>query len=110
MASEGVILRNLSALGTEHQTLPDARPRRTHWIWQIVYIVYSFEVGLFLLVLPWMYFWDNNVIVFAYPYIRPIVSNAFLKGAVLGLGIVNIVIGFDEIATLRKRSAAQGSG
>ena len=74
------------------------------FLWTPVYIIYSFMVGGFLLVLPWMPFWDDNFIVYYFPHIRPIVSNPFLKGAVLGLGIVNILIGLQEIATLWKRS------
>ena len=104
-------LRNSPTSGTNRETLVKTRFQFSmNWVWHIVYIVYSFEVGLFLLALPWLEFWDNNPIVFAYPYIRPIVSNSFLKGAVLGLGIVNLTIGFEEIATLKKRSAAQNPG
>ena len=73
------------------------------WVWRILYIVYSLEVGSFLLILPWWNIWDNNYFVYVYPQIRPVVSNPFLKGAVLGLGIVNIVIGIQEIVLLWRR-------
>ena len=73
------------------------------WVWRILYIVYSLEVGCFLLILPWWNIWDNNYLVYVYPQIRPIVSNPFLKGAVLGLGVVNIVIGIQEVVLLWKR-------
>ncbi len=72
------------------------------WIRRIFYILYSLEVGIFLLMLPWMAFWDNNFLVFYYPRIRPVVGNPFIKGAVLGLGIVNIMIAIHEISLLRK--------
>jgi hypothetical protein len=74
------------------------------WIWHLVYIVYCVEVGGFLLVLPWFNIWDNNYLLYRYPLIRPIVANAFLKGAVVGLGIVNILIGIREIASFKKSS------
>jgi hypothetical protein len=73
------------------------------WVWRILYIVYSLEVGCFLLILPWWNIWDNNYFVYVYPQIRPVVSNPFLKGAVLGLGVVNIVIGIQELVLLWKR-------
>ena len=76
---------------------------RMAWVWRILYIVYSLEVGCFLLILPWWNIWDNNYLVYVYPQIRPIVSNPFLKGAVLGLGVVNIVIGIQEVVLLWKR-------
>ena len=85
----------------EHQERQ--RSWRGHtWVWHLLYIVYSLEVGGFLLFLPWLNIWDHNYLVYRYPLIRPIVANAFLKGAVLGLGIVNILIGIQEIASFRK--------
>ena len=62
------------------------------------------EAGIFLLLLPWMYLWDNNYLVYRYPDLRPLVTNYFLKGAVIGLGIVNLVIGFQEIHRIRVSS------
>jgi hypothetical protein len=69
---------------------------------QIIYIIYWLEVGTFLLFLPWQSIWENNYLIYLYPNMRPIVSNLFLKGAVLGLGIVNILIGIQEIAEFKK--------
>lgn len=74
----------------------------TPWMWHIIYILYSLEVGILLLFLPWSAIWDNNYLLYLYPKFRPVVANPFLKGAVLGLGIVNILIGFQEIAQFRK--------
>jgi tryptophan-rich sensory protein len=80
------------------------RPRLSTvgWIWNILYIAYSLEVGIALLYLPWSPSWDNNYILYLYPQIRAFVANPFFKGAVLGLGIVNILIGFHEIGQIRK--------
>ncbi len=74
------------------------------WFWQVVYILYCLEVGIFLLFLPWMSLWDTNYIVYLYPKLRAIVANPYLKGGVVGLGIVNILIGIQEIAHFRKGS------
>ncbi len=72
------------------------------WIWNVLYIAYSLEVGIALLYLPWSTSWDNNYILYLYPQIQSLVVNPFFKGAVLGLGIVNILIGFHEIGQIRK--------
>jgi len=74
------------------------------WIWRILYILYCLEVGVFLLFLPWLTIWDNNFLLYRYPSVQPILTNSYLKGAVLGLGIVNIIIGIQEIAQIRKGS------
>ena len=75
------------------------------WVWKILYILYSLEVGVFLLFLPWQKNWENNYLIYPFPVIRAIVANSFLKGAVLGLGIVNILIGIKEIGEFRKSLA-----
>ncbi len=75
---------------------------RMTWFWHALYIVYSLEVGVFLLFLPWLGIWDNNYLIYRFPVIRPVVANPFLKGAVLGLGIVNILIGIQEVVQFRK--------
>jgi hypothetical protein len=80
-----------------------ARPRfGLGWFWQVLYILYCLEVGVFLLFLPWMSLWDTNYLVYLYPKLRPILANPYLKGAVLGLGIVNVLIGIQEIAQFKK--------
>ena len=71
-----------------------------------LYIISSFYLGIALLMLPWHSAWDNNYLLYIYPQVRPIVANSFFKGAVLGLGIVNILIGIQEVVRFRK--AAKG--
>jgi len=61
-------------------------------------IVYWTGIGALLLWLPWSGFWEDNYLIYLYPQFRPLVANAFFKGFVLGLGIVNILIGLNEIA------------
>jgi hypothetical protein len=79
---------------------PHTCSRRARF-WRVLYIVYSLEVGLFLLFLPWMAIWENNYFLYRYPQFHPILANPFLKGGVLGLGIVNILIGIQEIVRYR---------
>jgi hypothetical protein len=73
-------------------------------ILSFVYILYSLEAGIFLVCLPWLRFWENNYVLYLYPQLRPIVANPFFKGAVLGLGIGNLLIGIQEIVHFRKIS------
>ena len=71
---------------------------------KIIYILYSIEAGVFLLLLPWMSFWDTNYLTYQYPQILPVITNPFFKGAVLGLGIVNLMTGINEIVHIKKLS------
>ncbi len=70
--------------------------------WHILYVAYYLEVGFFLIILPWFPVWEDNYLLFLYPGLRPFVTSPFLKGAVLGLGIVNLLIGLHEIVHFRK--------
>jgi hypothetical protein len=55
-------------------------------------------MGLLLIVLPWSAFWERNYFVHAWPMLRPLLMNHFLRGAVTGLGFVNVFAGFSELA------------
>jgi len=83
----------------------DGNPRSRPWLattLRIVYIVYSLEVGMFLIFLPWQPFWETNYFLFRFPGLHPILLNPFVKGAIAGLGVVNGLIGFHEILRFRK--------
>jgi len=67
----------------------------------LIYVLASFELGMLLLCMPLMKIWDNNYLLYLYPQFRPLVTNPFFKGFVLGLGIANIAIGIHEIAQIR---------
>ena len=67
-----------------------------------LYVISSLYLGIALLILPWISAWEHNYLLYIYPQIQPVVANSFFKGAVLGLGIVNILIGIQEIVRFRK--------
>ena len=76
-------------------------------IFKILYIVFSLGFGVLLLNLPWQSYWENNELLYLYPQIRPLVSDSYFKGAVLGMGIADILIGIYEIAHFKR--APKGS-
>lgn len=56
----------------------------------------SLLVGLILVVAPWTTFWDANYLLQPHPLVRVLLLNAFARGAVTGIGIVNILLALDE--------------
>jgi hypothetical protein len=64
---------------------------------RLVYVVFFLEVGLLLLVLPWSSFWDHNYFAITWPAIRPFLTNNFVRGAVTGLGGVNLLVGVADL-------------
>jgi len=75
------------------------------WALKILYIAYWLVVGFALLYFPWSSIWENNYLLLnLFPKIRPLIANPFFKGAVLGLGIANILIGIREIVHFKSVS------
>ena len=54
-------------------------------------------VGAILIVAPWTSLWDANYLLQAQPAIRALLLSAFTRGAVTGLGLVNVVLAFHEL-------------
>jgi polyferredoxin len=78
--------------------LPTFTRRSRVLIRRLVYVAFFLEVGLLLMVLPWSTFWERNYFAAAWPTLRPFLTNNFLRGAVTGLGVVNLFAGFAELA------------
>ena len=77
---------------------------------QLAYVVLFFEVGFLLVVLPWSEFWEHNYFAVAWPLVRSIVTNNFVRGGVSGLGVVNLVAGFaDLVVALATRERSRVS-
>ena len=54
-----------------------------------------------LIVVPWWpAFWEHNYFALAWPWLRMLMTNNFVRGAVSGLGVVNLFAGFADLALL----------
>ncbi len=45
-------------------------------------------------------FWERNYFLTAFPALHEIIRNNYLRGAVSGLGVVNLLMGFNELASV----------
>lgn len=52
---------------------------------------------MLLLLVPWSDFWARNYFVEMLPALESFVRNNYVRGAVSGLGLVNIVLGLGEL-------------
>lgn len=55
-------------------------------------IVFCFELGIFLVVLPWTGLWERNFFLFRYPALAGLLLDFRLRGAITGLGLVDIAL------------------
>ena len=67
-----------------------------------VYVLYCLEVGIFLIIYPWVALWDQNSLLTLYPGLRVIFLNDFFRGAVSGLGVANLLLGAWEIVHFQR--------
>jgi hypothetical protein len=72
---------------------------------RLVLVTFFVEVGLLLMVLPWSGFWDRNYFVYAIPALEPLFTSPFFRGAVSGLGLLNLGAALSELlpATIGRR-------
>ena len=56
------------------------------------------EIGLMLVLIPWSRFWERNYFADVVPAIHFVITNNYVRGAVSGLGLVNIWFALVEVA------------
>lgn len=59
-------------------------------------IIFAFELGLFLLVFPWLGNWDLSWIPVHSPRFSDIWMSRYFRGAISGLGLLNMYIALAE--------------
>jgi hypothetical protein len=63
----------------------------------------SLLVGIILVVAPWLpNLWDANYLLQPYPLLRVLALSPFTRGAVTGLGLVNVLLALQEARELLK--------
>ena len=68
----------------------------------LFYLFYLFEVGLFLLLVPWSQLWETNYFVRIYPVLHSLCLNSFTRGAVSGIGFLHLLVGTcDSLSFIR---------
>ncbi|MBP6822318.1 MAG: hypothetical protein KA368_12290 [Acidobacteria bacterium] len=74
----------------------------------IVYIVVSFEIGILLLILPWSPWWHDNFFLYFIigklhaPWMATFLTHKAVRGAVTGIGVLNILAGIYEMFRFRE--------
>ncbi len=73
-----------------------------HKLGALVYVFFCFEIGIFLVLFPWLDLWQRNFIAGLAPGFTEVWNSPYLKGAVSGLGVLDIGISFSELFRLRR--------
>ncbi len=67
---------------------------------RLLQIVFFFEVGFVLVLVPWSGYWDRNYFADSWPWLRGVITNNFVRGGVTGLGLVNLAVGLGELFSI----------
>ena len=67
----------------------------------VIYLVYCFEAGIFLLVAPWSIHWERNIFLDVLPSLRSVFFSPWFRGAVSGLGLLHLILGFVDLLNYR---------
>lgn len=66
---------------------------------RLLLVTFFLEVGFVLVVVPWSAYWDRNYFAQALPHVHALITNNFVRGAISGLGIINLLVGVVELAS-----------
>ena len=67
---------------------------------RLLLVVVFFEVGLVLIVVPWSAYWDRNYFAQSLPSMQALITNDFVRGAISGLGVINVSAALSEIVSM----------
>ncbi|HJZ51540.1 MAG TPA: hypothetical protein VJ228_05035 [Candidatus Acidoferrales bacterium] len=62
---------------------------------RVVLLLLWLELGLMLILVPWSDMWDINYFLYQYPALGLIMKNPYLRGAVSGLGLMNVLFALE---------------
>ncbi len=72
---------------------------------RLLLIVLLLEVGLLLVLIPWSRYWERNYFSDLLPMVRAVTLNGYVRGAVSGLGLVNLWMALADLGDVLTRSA-----
>jgi hypothetical protein len=76
----------------------------------VLWLLILFELGVVLVFLPWLQVWESNYFLGQYPALRPFLLHPSLRGAITGLGALDILLAVDMARTLLHMKATPADG
>jgi hypothetical protein len=80
------------------------RKPRTNRLLGVCFAIFTFQVGVFLVVFPWTDTWNLNYFQGLVPALQDIWDHPYFRGAVTGLGLLNVYLAGLETIRLLKRA------
>jgi hypothetical protein len=74
---------------------------------RLLLVAFFIEAGLVLIVAPWSTFWQDNYFLRSSVLVEAIAMNAYVRGAVSGIGLLNLVAAVAELYAFFAERRAQ---
>jgi hypothetical protein len=86
---------------------PDADPPSSTDIWRgrtllVMKVLFFVELGVMLVVVPWTHVWTENAVLTSSVALRAITQSGFFRGAISGLGLINLWIAIADAVEYRE--------
>lgn len=72
-------------------------------LFALVYVLFCMVVGLILLTLPWRSDWFDTGWILHHAIAQAVLQHAFVRGAISGLGLIDIFLGVLEAVSYHDR-------
>lgn len=69
----------------------------------VVYVVFCMWLGIVMVLLPWSELWSSNALLARWPAFHPFLHHGFVRGAISGLGFLDVWLGISEAIHYRDR-------
>jgi len=76
---------------------------------RVVLMLLCFDLGVLLVFVPWTYVWERNYFLNRYPALIPYLLNPTVRGAITGLGVLDIVLAGGMLRRRRPATVASRS-
>lgn len=76
-----------------------------HWTTKasaVLFCIFCLELGAFLIIFPWLEIYPTNWFVQVRPEYTTLLTSYSFRGAMTGLGCLNVIVGVAEIFRLRR--------
>lgn len=88
---------------TTQDSTRGSRSMRTPRLLRLCFAIFTFEIGLFLTVFPWVDIWSLNYFSGWIPALESLWDDPYFRGAITGLGLVNIYVACAEVMRIFRR-------
>ena len=73
---------------------------------RIIILLLWLTLGLALILAPWSEVWETNYFLYQYPALGLFLKNLYLRGAISGLGFMDILLSLESFRHLTSAGAA----